>query len=110
MSEQKKKRQRIYDLLNAETELKTISEITGVSLWLPSGRDLNALVYALCGVLENKTSHPNIGSFKNAIGEEWNKISEDMQFVPKACWYNNWKKKWWSYRVNLLFCFFLLIL
>ena len=30
MSEQEKKRQRIYDLLNAETKPKKISEISGI--------------------------------------------------------------------------------
>ena len=37
-------------------------------------------------VLENKTnatSHPNIGSLKTAIEEEWNKMSE--KFILKAC-------------------------
>ena len=36
MNEQEKKRQRNYDLLNAETKPKTISKIIGVSLWLPN--------------------------------------------------------------------------
>ena len=31
----------------------------------------------------NATSHPNIGSLKTAIEEEWNKISEE--FILKAC-------------------------
>ena len=46
----------------------------------------NPLDYAIWGVLENKTnamSHPNIGSLKNAIEEEWNKMSEE--FILKAC-------------------------
>ena len=29
-----------------------------------------------------------------------------MQIVSKECWYNNWKKKWWPYWVNLMFCCF----
>ena len=40
----------------------------------------------LWGVLENKTnatSHPNIGSLKTAIEEEWIKMSEE--FILKAC-------------------------
>ena len=48
--------------------------------------DPNPLDYALCGVLENKTnatSHPNIGSHKIAIEEEWNRMSEE--FILKAC-------------------------
>ena len=31
----------------------------------------------------NRTSHPNIGSVKIAIEEEWNKIPEE--FILKAC-------------------------
>ena len=64
MSEQEKKRQRINDLLNAETPLD----------------------YALWGVLENKTnatSHPNIGLLETAFVEEWNKMSEE--FILKTC-------------------------
>ena len=78
MSEEGKKRWRISDLLNAETKPKNISEIIDVSLWFQSSPDLNALDYAICGVLENKTnatSHPNNGSLKTAIEEEWNKMS-----------------------------------
>ena len=47
---------------------------------------LNPLDYAKWDVLENKTnttSHPNIGSVKAAIEEEWNEISEE--FILKAC-------------------------
>ena len=90
MSVQEKKQQRIYDLLKTKTNLKKFFEITGVSLWLSSSPDLNHLDYTLWGILENKTnatSHPNIGSLKIAIEEEWNKI----KIVSKACWYNNWK-------------------
>ena len=71
---------------------QNISEIIGVSLWLPSSPDLNLLDYTIWGVLENKTkatSHPNIGSFKTVIEEEWNKMSEE--FILKACWYNDLK-------------------
>ena len=59
MSEQKKKWQRIYDLLHTKTKPKKISEIIGVF-----DPDLNPLDYTQWGVLENKTnatSHPNIG-------------------------------------------------
>ena len=106
MSEQEKW-QKIYDLLNAETKLKKISEIIGVSLWFSSSPHLNPLDYAIWSILENKTnviSHPNIGSLKTITGEEWNKMSEE--FILKVCWYNNWKK-WWPYWVNLLFVFIL---
>ena len=63
-----------------------LSEIIGVSLCPPSRPDINPLDYAVWGVLENKTnttSLPNIGSFKTAIEEEWNEISEE--FILKAC-------------------------
>ena len=75
--------------------------------------DLNSLVYAIWGILENKTnvaSHPNIGSLKTAVEKEWNKMYEE--FILKVCkslWNSNWKK-WWLYWVNLLFCIYLLIL
>ena len=49
-------------------------------------RDLNLLDYVIWAILENKTnptSHPNIGSLKTAIEEEWNKMSEE--FILKAC-------------------------
>ena len=86
ISEQDRKRQRIYDFLNAETKLQSFSEIIGIPLWPSSNPDLNPLDYAIWGVLENKTnatSHPNIGSPKTAIEEEWNKMSEE--FILKAC-------------------------
>ena len=70
MSEQGKKWQWLYDLLNADTKLK---KIIGVSLWPPP------LDYFILGVLENKTnetSHSNTGSLKTAIEEEWNKMSD----------------------------------
>ena len=69
-------------------------------------------------MLENKTnsiSHPNIGSLKNAIEEEWNKMSEE--FILKVCKSFRRhvdtiieKKKWLSFWVNLLFCVYRLIL
>ena len=87
MSEQEKKWQRIYDLLNAETkQKKKNSEIIGVSLWLLSNPNLNPLDYTIWGILENKmnaTSHPNIGLLITLIEEEWNKMSEE--FILKAC-------------------------
>ena len=42
--------------------------------------------FAISVILENKTnapSHPNIGSLKTAIEEEWNKMSEE--FILNAC-------------------------
>ena len=44
------------------------------------------LAYTIWGILENNTnatSHPNIGSLKTAIEEEWNEMSEE--FILKAC-------------------------
>ena len=67
MSEQEKKRQRNYYLLNAKTKTKKIYKIIGVSFGHPSSSNLNTLDYATWGVLENKTnatSHPNSGSLK----------------------------------------------
>ena len=86
MSEQEKKWQRIYDLLNTETKPKKISEIICVSLWPPSSPDRNPLDYAIWGVLENKmnaTSHPNIGLLKTVIEKEWNKMSKE--FILQTC-------------------------
>ena len=86
MSEQEKKWQKIYDLLNAKTKPKKNFKKIGVSLWPPSSPDLNLLDYALCDVLGNKTkatSHSNIGLLKIAIKEEWKKMSEE--FILKTC-------------------------
>ena len=47
MNEQEKKRQRIYDLLNAKTKPPKISKIIEVSLWPLSHPDLKPLDYAL---------------------------------------------------------------
>ena len=54
MCKLEKRQQRIYDLLKTETKSKRISEIIGVSLWLPSSRHHNPLNYAIWGVLEKK--------------------------------------------------------
>ena len=80
MSEQQKKRQRIYDLLYA----KKISEIIGISLWPPSSPNHNPINYTIWGILQNKnaTYYSNIGLLKTAIEEEWNNMSEE--FILKA--------------------------
>ena len=119
MSEQEKKRQRIYDLLNAETEQKKKnSKIINFSLWPPSNPDPAPLDYAIWSLLENKTnafSHPNIGLLKTVIEEEWNEMSEE--FILKA--YKSFRRRVDTIiekkiavilRVNLLFCVYLLIL
>ena len=67
--------------LKQKTMPKWISKIVGVSLWPPTSPDLNPFDYTIWGVLENKTNaifHLNIGSFKTAIEEEWNKTSEEF--------------------------------
>ena len=65
MNEQEK-RLRIYEFLNAETKQK-------VYLLYLLSLDRNPLIYAIWGILENKTnatSYRNIGSLKTAIEEE----------------------------------------
>ncbi len=73
-------------MLNAETKpKKKNSEITGISLWLPSSPDINPLDYSIWSVLENKTnatSHQNISTLKTTIEKQWNKMSEE--FILKA--------------------------
>ena len=88
MSEQKKKRQRIYDLLNAATKPKKENFRNNWEFLygLHQAQTLSPWISLYGGVLENKTnatSYPNIGSLKNAIEEEWNKMSEE--FILKAC-------------------------
>ena len=46
MNEQEKKRQRIYDLFNAENKQKN-PEIIAVSWWTPLNPDLNSVDYAI---------------------------------------------------------------
>ena len=106
MSEQVRKRQRIYDLLNARTNLKKV-EVIGVSLWPLSSPDIHPHDCAIWGDLRKKnknkknkkqnkqkqtnkqkkttnaTFHPNIGSLKTAIEEESNKMYEE--FILKTC-------------------------
>ena len=62
--------------------------------------DLNILDYAIWGVLEKKKtnaiSHPNVGSLKTVIKEEWNKTSKELilktcKIILKTYWDNNWK-------------------
>ena len=79
MSKTGNKKKMIF--LHSETKLKFFFEIIGVSLWPSSNPDLKPLEFAIFSILENKTnltSHPNIGSLKTAIEEEWNKRSEEI--------------------------------
>ena len=71
--------------------------------------DLNPLDYAIWGILENKTnvtSHPNIGSLKTVIEQEWNKMSEESIWkayksfrrrVDTIIEKKKKKKEWWPY-------------
>lgn len=56
------------------------------TFWPSNSPDLNPLDFAVWSVLEketNRTSHPNLGSLKAKIIEEWNKMSPD--FIRKSC-------------------------
>ena len=47
------------------------------------------LDYTIWGILENKTNatfHPNIGSLKTVIEEEWNKMFEEFSKACKLFW------------------------
>ena len=82
--------------------LKQISEIFGVPLWSPSSPNLWPDDYAIWGgAWENKTnatSHPNIGSLKTAMEEEWKKYLKNLtwkranRFEGMVIQYD-WKKK-----------------
>ena len=67
-------------------ELKVYEKTLRTTIKQDLSRELNPLDYTVWGVLENKTnatSHSNMGSFKTANEEEWNKMSEE--FILKAC-------------------------
>ena len=71
-------------------ELKVHKKILRTAIKQDLSPDCNPLDYAMWGVLENKTNatfHPNIDLLKNAIEEEWNKMSGE--FILKA-----WKSFW----------------
>ena len=86
MSESKKRNDKESIIcLTPGPRQKKMSEIIGVSLWTPSRTDHNPLDYSIWDILENNTngtSHSNNCSFKTAIEEEWNKMSEE--FILKA--------------------------
>ena len=66
-------------------ELKVHEKTVRTAIKQDLSPDHNTLVNAILSVLENitnVTTHPNIGSVKTAIEEEWNKMSEE--FIPKA--------------------------
>ena len=67
-------------------ELKVHEKTVRTAIKQDLSRDLNPFDCTIWGILENKTnatSHSNIGSFKTAIEEEWNKMSEE--FILKVC-------------------------
>ena len=70
-------------------ELKIHEKTVRMAIKHDLSQDHNPLNYTIWCVLENKTnaiSHPNIGSLKTAIEEEWNKIYfEGMQIILKEC-------------------------
>ena len=115
MNMQEKKRQRIYDLLTAETKPKNIPEIIGVSLSTLTSPDIKPLWLRYMSLFRNKTnatSHQNICSLKTAIEKEClKKYFEGMWIILKASW-NKWKKKtkkkqWRAFWINVLFCVYL---
>ena len=68
-----------------DNELKVHEKVARTAVKKDTSPDLNLLDYAIWGIFESKTnasSHPNIGSLKTAIEEEWNKMSE--KFILKA--------------------------
>ena len=67
-------------------ELKVYEKTGRTAIKQDLSPDFNPLVYIIQAILAKKTnatSHPNIGSLKTAIEEEWNKMSEE--FILKAC-------------------------
>ena len=65
----------------ARNELKVHQKHVRAAVKQDISPDLHHLDYPIWGVLENKTnvtSHPNIGSLKTVIEEEWNKMSEEL--------------------------------
>ena len=66
-------------------ELKVHEKTVRTAIKQDLSPDHNPLDYATWGVLENKTNatfYQNIGLLKTAIGEEWNRMSEE--FILKA--------------------------
>ena len=87
-----------------------IPKISGVSLWPPSSPDHNPLDCAIWGILEyktNATSHPNIGSLKTAIEEEWNKKSKEFILKVRKSFQRHvgtiFEKKWQL--IEQVYCF-----
>ena len=67
-------------------ELKVHEKTLRTAIKQDLSPDRNPLDYAIWSILENKTnatSHPNIGSLKTPIEEEWNKMSEE--FILNTC-------------------------
>ena len=67
-------------------ELKVREKTVRTAIKQDLSPDLDPLHDAIWSIFENKTngtSHPNIGSLKTAIEEEWNKMPEE--FILKVC-------------------------
>ena len=82
MSEQEKKRKKIYDLLYTEPKRKQLQDNF---LWLPSNTDITpAIDYVVWIVLENKTNATSLPNIRLLIEEEWNKMPEHFLKVCKS--------------------------
>ena len=67
-------------------ELKVHEKTVKLTIKQDLSPEICLLDYTLLVILENKTNatfHANIGSLKNDIEEEWNKMAEE--FILKAC-------------------------
>ena len=79
------KKEPIISIRKYANKLKVLEKTVRTAINQDLSPDLKSLDYATWGFLENKTNatfHRNIGSLKTAIGEEWNKTSEE--FILKA--------------------------
>ena len=111
------KKEPITSIKKHASELEVHEKMVGTVIKRDLISDHNSFDYVIWDVLENKintTSHLNIGSFTTTIGEEWNKMSEEI--ILKTCKsfrrraYSIIEKHWYPYRVNLLLCVYLLVL
>ena len=67
-------------------ELKVHEKTVRTAIKQDLRHDVKPLSYAILGVLENKNNGTflfNVGSYKTAIEEEWNKMCEE--FILKTC-------------------------
>ena len=85
-------------------ELKVHEKTVRTAIKQNLSPDINSLEYVTWGILENETnttSHPNIGSLKTAIEEEWNKMSQEFILKTRKSFQRHVHKinlkKWWPY-------------